>query len=98
MIQKVQKTVKVPQVPYSVRDMDVPMIKKQQVLTIQKTAQKSISELDECGTKATEIRQKQYAEFVTLIANSDDAGVDQARGHQFEHIPCTQVAQGRTQG
>ena len=73
MIQKVQKTVEVPQVPYSVRDMDVPVIKKQQVLTIQKTVQTSISELDECGTKATAIRQKQHAEFVTLIANSDGA-------------------------
>ena len=49
------------------------MIKEQQVLTIQKTVQKSIPELDECGTKTTEIRQKQHAEFVTLIANSADA-------------------------
>ena len=48
VIQNVQKTVEVPQVPYSDRDMDVLVIKEQQVLMIQKTVQKSISELDEC--------------------------------------------------
>ena len=40
---------------------------------IRKTVQKSISELGECGTKATETRQKQHAGLVTLIANRDDA-------------------------
>ena len=66
VIQKVQKTVEVPQVQCNVRVVDVPAIKEQQVLTIQLTVQKSISEIDECGTQATEIRQLQHAEFVRL--------------------------------
>ena len=65
VIQKVQKTVEVPQVQCSVRVVDAPVIKEQEVLTVQKTVQKSTSELDECGTKATETRQKQHAGFVT---------------------------------
>ena len=93
VIQRVQKTVDAPQVPDSVRNMDVPVIKKQQVLTIQKTFQKSISELDECGSKATETRQKQHA-------NSDDATelIKLAVINQVEQIPCVQVAQRRTEG
>ena len=38
---------------------------------MQKTVQNSILELDESVTKATEIRQKQHAEFVTPIANNE---------------------------
>ena len=49
------------------------MIKEQQVLTIQKTVQKSISELVECGTKATEIRLSAACRIRDPIANSDDA-------------------------
>ena len=46
VIQKVQEIVQVQQVQCSVRVVDVPVIKEQQVPTILKTVQKSISELD----------------------------------------------------
>ena len=54
--------------PYSVRDMDVPVIKEQQVLTIH--VQKSISEVDECGTKAAEIILSAACRIRDPIANS----------------------------
>ena len=84
-LQTAQKTVEALQEQYSVRIVDEPLIREHQVLTIQKTTQvprgqiiekavqKSMSELDECEKKATEIRQKKHTEFVTLIVNSADA-------------------------
>ena len=61
--------------------------------------QKSIAELDDSVAKATEIRRKQHAEFVTLTANNAAATeLLKLAVKQTEQILRAQVAQGGAEG
>ena len=61
--------------------------------------QKSTGELDDSVATGTEIRQKQYAEFVTLKANNAVATeLLKLAVNRKKQILCAQVAQGGVQG
>ena len=61
--------------------------------------QKSLAELDDSVAKATEIRRKQHAEFVTLTANNAAATeLLKLAVKQTEQILRAQVAQGGAEG